>query len=333
MPEGGDKEQQMTSLVSPARPEHVMLLYDSDNERNIAAAHCIDEGLRNNRLCVYASVGALDSASKWHTSRISSMITDFEENVRKGNLVVVDLKPFFESAQKGSLASFWQLKIKLERLLNQKMDGRRGDRVLVFADAACTLSESGQFEECVALESWWQSVYQGWKNNEQNITVICPHPSRILNMDSKDMIASVHTLTLHLDHYKRPSMQSADGQHNVGRHGARRALISESNPDMKYLYSRYLSKMGFDVMIVDNSTECLDRIFSNGDAGFDLIIMDANSNEYNIVEVARKIKEKLPDKRIVVTTTSIADAGKSEPGIDIITKPFSLSKLLASINP
>ncbi len=322
----------MTSLVNPAYPEHVMLLYDTDDERNAAAAQCIKEGLRNSYLCVYASVGALDSTSKWHTSKISFMIADFEENVRKGNLVVVDLKPFFESARKSSLAPFLRLKTKLERMLNQHTDGRKRDKMLVFADAACTLSENGEFDECVALESWWQSVYKEWINNSQNITVICPHPSRVLDMHSEEMIANAHSLTLHLAHYKRPSMQFTKKQCISVRHG-RRVLISESNADMKYLYSRYLGKMGFDVMIVDNSSECLNRIFNAEDAEFDFIIMDAHLNEYDIVEAARKIKEKLPGKRIVVTTTSITDAGKSEPGIDMITKPFSLSKLLNLMNP
>jgi CheY-like chemotaxis protein len=321
----------MTSLVSPAYREHVMLVYDSDDERNVAAAHYINEGLRSSYLCVYASVGALDSASKWHTSRISSMITDFDENVRKGNLVVVDLKPFFGSAQKIKLAPFLQLKTELEGMLKQHIADRRGDRMLVFADAACTLSENGEFGECVALESWWQSVCQEWINNSQNITVICPHPSRVLDAHSKDTIASVHSLTLHLKHCK--SAQSAESHGITVRHGRRRVLISEPNPDMKYLYSRYLGKMGFDVTIVDNSSECLNRILDVGDTGFDFIILDAHFNEFDTVEAARMIKERLPDKRIVVTTTSITDERRNEPGIDMITKPFSLSRLLTLINP
>lgn len=327
-----DRAHKMASLVSPAYCEHVMLFYDSDDERNVAAAHYINEGLRSSHLCVYASVGALDSASKWHTSRISSMITDFDENLRKGNLIVVDFKPFFESAQKGELTSFLKLKTQLEGMLKQRIADGRGDRMLVFADAACTLSENGQFDECVALESWWQSAYQEWRNNGQNITVICPHPNRVLDTQSKDKIANVHSLTLHLKHYKRSSVQSAESLHIAPKHGRRRVLISESNPDMKYLYSRYLGKMGFEVMIVGNSNECLNRIFNAEDVGFDFIIMDAHFNEHDIEEASRKIKEKLPYQRIIVTTTSVIDAGKNESGIDMITKPFSLSRLLTLIN-
>ena len=94
----------IATLVNPAYREHVMLLYDSGDERNAAAAHYLNEGLKSGQLCVYASVVACDSASKWHTSNISPMIIDYEENVRQGNLVIVDFKPFFESAEKGELA-------------------------------------------------------------------------------------------------------------------------------------------------------------------------------------------------------------------------------------
>lgn len=68
----------MSNLMSPSYREHVMLLYNSDDERNSAAADYINEGLADGQLCVYASVGALDRTSKWHNSRISPKITDYE---------------------------------------------------------------------------------------------------------------------------------------------------------------------------------------------------------------------------------------------------------------
>ncbi|MEW6603770.1 MAG: MEDS domain-containing protein [Thermoproteota archaeon] len=318
----------MASLTSQAFREHVMLLYDSDDERNVAAAHYINEGLRSGQLCVYASVGALNSASKWHTSRISPMITDYEDNVRKGNLVVVDFKPFLEFAQKEELEPFLQLKAQLEEMLKQSAAYGRGDKMLIFADAACTLSENGEFDECVALESWWQSAYQEWRNSSQNITVICPHPSRVLDMHTKGRIADVHSLTFRLKHYK-PNVQSGS-MRIVAKQ--RRILIADANHDMKYLYSRYLGKTGFDVTIVDNDSECLDRVFNVEDAGFDIIILDAHLDEQEI-ETIRKIRERLPDQRIILTTTLVADRVESESGVDVITKPFSLSKLLTLIGP
>jgi len=154
-----------------------MLLYNSDDERDVAAANYFNEGLASGQLCVYASVGALDSASKWHASRISPNITSYEENVKSGNLIIVDFKPFFESAQKGDLIPFRQLKVDLERMLAQRIEAGKGETMLAFADAACTLSEKGEFDECVTMESWWQRAHKERMENRRNITVICPIPA------------------------------------------------------------------------------------------------------------------------------------------------------------
>lgn len=308
----------MASLVNPAYREHVMLLYDSDDERNAAAAHYINEGLKGGQLCVYASVGASDSSSRWHTSSISSRIIDYEENIREGNLVIVDFKPFFESAQKGDLAPFWQLRAQLEAMLKQRIAEGRGDRMVVFADAACTLSENKEFDECLALESWWQGTHREWVAGSQNITVICPHPSGILDSHSKERIGAAHSITLRVKHYK------------PGQRAGAKALIAESNPDMQYLYRRYLDKAGFDVTIVGSGRECLDRVFGNTE--FEVVVLDSRFEDMTGLQIARKIKERRPDQKIIVTTTSLTeDSDREQAGVDTITKPFSLSKLVALI--
>lgn len=178
-----------------------MLLYNSDDERNVAAANYFNEGLASGQLCVYASVGELDSASKWHASRISPNITGYEENVKSGNPIIVDFKPFFESAQKGDLIPFSQLKVDLERMLAQRIEAGKGETMLIFADAACTLLEKGEFDECVTLESWWQRAHKERMENRRNITVICPHPGSVLDKNTNDRIGTVHSVTLHLQHY------------------------------------------------------------------------------------------------------------------------------------
>jgi hypothetical protein len=106
---------------------------------------------------VYASVGALDPLSRWHTSSISSKIASYDENIANGNLIIVDFKPFFEAAQRGDLGPFIQLKERLELLLLQADEGAAARKVrrrgmTVFADAACTLSERREFDRCTQLE-------------------------------------------------------------------------------------------------------------------------------------------------------------------------------------
>ncbi len=74
--------------------------------------------------------------------------------------MIIDFKPFFEAARKGDPKHFNQLEAQLQALLNQRIAEGRGDKKLAIADAACTLSENKQFEECIELESWWHSAHQ-----------------------------------------------------------------------------------------------------------------------------------------------------------------------------
>ena len=146
-------------LLNAAYREHVMLLYHTDEERNAAAVDYIKEGLKKDHLCVYASVGAYDSASKWNYSNLSSKIEDFRENVKQGSLVIMDSKPLFEGARKGNATLFNKLKSQLEVMIELRNADGKGDKLLVFADAACILLENNEFEGGLKLEGWWQSAH------------------------------------------------------------------------------------------------------------------------------------------------------------------------------
>jgi hypothetical protein len=45
----------------------------------------------------------------------------FKENVKQGNLVIIDFKPFFGATRKGDPTLFNQLKSQLETMLKQRM--------------------------------------------------------------------------------------------------------------------------------------------------------------------------------------------------------------------
>ena len=327
-------DEEKPHLFHPAYRKHVMLLYHTDEERNAAAVDYINEGLKSDHLCVYASVGAYDSASKWHYSNLSSKIENFEENVQQGNLVIIDFKPLFEAARKGDSTLFNQLKSQLETMLNQRISEGRGDKILAFADAACTLSENKEFEECVELESWWHSAHQEWTRSSQNITVICPHPAAVFNEETtahaKAQIAAVHSLMLETRrHYQQ--LQSATVARPV------RVLVAEPEEDIQMLYREYLELRGLELTIVSTSDTCLGSIFNTVHSeGFDIIILDTHLKDISGIEVARKIKQRLPDQRIIITSTTTYPDGIECAGMSkdyILQKPFYFSKLLGLIKP
>jgi CheY-like chemotaxis protein len=322
-------------LLNTAYREHVMLLYHTNEERNAAAVDYINEGLKSSHLCIYASVGAYDGTSKWHYHTLSSKIENFEENIKQGNLVIIDFKPFFEAARKGDPTLFNQFKSQLENMLKHRIAEGKGDKMLAFADAACTLSEHKEFEECIELESWWHSAHQEWAKNCQNITVICPHPAAVFNEETtahaKAQIAVVHSLMLHARrHYYQQRQTSA-----VAR--PIRLLIAEPEKDIQMLYRRYLDSLGLETTIVSNADRCLESVFNTVESeGFDIIMLDTHLKDISGIEVARKIKQRLPDQRIIITSTTTSADEIERVGIskdNILQKPFGFSKLLGLIKP
>jgi hypothetical protein len=93
-----------------SRNKHAILLYQNNFNLDLTSTQCINQGLEEKQFCVYASVNGFD---KSHLLNISSQITDYEENIRKRNLLIVDLKPFYECALVGDLTPFKELELQL----------------------------------------------------------------------------------------------------------------------------------------------------------------------------------------------------------------------------
>ena len=79
----------MSDVPNPScRGQHVMLLYDTNSNRDLATINCINLALENKQLCIYASVNVVDTS---YLSKISSGIKDYEEHINKRNLFIVNL--------------------------------------------------------------------------------------------------------------------------------------------------------------------------------------------------------------------------------------------------
>ncbi len=99
------------------------------------------------------------TVTKSHLNKISSQITNCLENIEKGNLVIIDLLPFYESAKASNLEPFKQLKKRIEELLHKRISDGKDDKVLIFAEAAGFLSQHCHFDKSVELESWWNDAH------------------------------------------------------------------------------------------------------------------------------------------------------------------------------
>jgi DNA-binding response OmpR family regulator len=96
------------------------------------------------------------------------------------------------------------------------------------------------------------------------------------------------------------------------------------------------------VKVVQNGNKCLEIIHSsrednknNNNNDYDIVIVDTHLPDISGFEVARKIRDRLPHKRIILTTTYSLDNISSildSIGIksqDVILKPFSYSYLVS----
>ena len=325
------------SKIIPSN-EHIMLLYSSDDERNNAAVNYINKGLKSGYHCIYASINAYDSKSSSNISNLSSNIDNYKENIERDELRIVDFKPYYKSALNVDFRPFKKLKKELEETLNYRKSEGKKDAILVFADAACFLSHNKQFEECEILEWWWNETTTEWRQNNQNITVVCPHPGLVLNdpllSDTKGHLNGTHTVTIDLH-------QSTENQ----KRKSKRILIAEPEPDIRVLYSLFTKQFDFsisDVSIVENGNKCLEILLSNtaddnNNNDYDIIILDTHLPDISGFEVARKIRDRLPHKKIILTTTHSLDnisniidsiGIKSE---DVILKPFNFSELFSTL--
>ena len=124
----------------------------------------------------------------------------------------------------------------------------------------------------------------------------------------------------------------------------KRILIAEPNSDIQFLYSLYTKEYGFsvsDVKVVQNGNKCLEIIHSsrednkNNNNDYDIFIVDTHLPDISGFEVARKIRNKLPHKRIILTTTSSLDNicnminSLDIKSQDVLFKPFIFSELFS----
>ena len=122
-----------------------------------------------------------------------------------------------------------------------------------------------------------------------------------------------------------------------------RILIAEPDSDIHVLYSLFTKQYGFsisDVKVVQNGNKCLEIIDSsrednNENNDYDIFIVDTHLRDISGFEVAKKIRDRLPHKKIILTTTYSLDNINSmidSIGIktqDVLFKPFNYSDLVS----
>jgi hypothetical protein len=181
-----------------------MLLHSGDEDN--AATKYVNEALKKGCLTVYLPInGDNNNNNASHTSEmVSSESIAYEENVNRGKLLTLDIRTFYNYALAGDLQPFEELKVLLEEAIEERIafKGNEDDdeEVIVVAEVAAELIRNEKFNECIAVEKWWQTTHSEWLQKDLKVTIICPHLSPILDksefMHHKHAISSLHEIVV-----------------------------------------------------------------------------------------------------------------------------------------
>jgi hypothetical protein len=136
-------------LLNPPEEKHIALIYENKEQLNPSIAMFINEGLKRGQFCVYATVYYRDAG---HIAEFAAHINNYEENVKAGNLLIVDLAPFYISALTGNMTPFDEAK----KLFTEKAMDRTDKHIRFVGDGTGFLFKNRHFDQCAMVEEWWQ---------------------------------------------------------------------------------------------------------------------------------------------------------------------------------
>jgi len=123
-------------------------------------------------------------------TRLSSKISNYDENVKE-NLIILDPKKLYLSALRGDLKSFDDLKNQVITRVKNRLD----KHVRMVGDCVSFLFKNKHFDECLALEEWWQKKpFEG--------SYVCPYPKSIFTgpfNDHKEQLFNTHDKVITCD--------------------------------------------------------------------------------------------------------------------------------------
>lgn len=157
----------MDLLLNPPIHEHIALVYENKKDLDSAVSKYINEGLRRQQFCVYATVHFRD---KGYLDNFSLSIDNYKENVEQGNLLIVDLASFYISALLGDMTPFEDAK----KLFAERVKDRKDKHVRFVGDGTGFLFKNKHFDECAMVEQWWQErPFEG--------SYVCPFPKQFFD--------------------------------------------------------------------------------------------------------------------------------------------------------
>lgn len=109
-------------------------------------------------------------------------------------------------------------------------------------------------------------------------------------------------------------------------------LVIEDEPSVQGLIEHALRREGYSVRVASDSREALDYLEGGGDP--DLLIVDSGLPVMSGNELAKKIMDKMPGKRVLMISgypEGKLAAGSHPKGLPFLQKPFKVGELVSAV--
>ncbi len=172
-------------FYKPNPMKHVIITYSDYNKLIDVVIQFLNVGLKRGQLCIFGTVNVNNET----TEKLSSGITDYEENIQKKNLLMFPLMQFYSKIMKHDLTLLEDLK----KIVSHNVKKRSDKHVRLYGDLGSLLFEQKHFDECILLEEWWQK-------NPLRGTCVCPYKNSIFEespyKEIKDKVLHTHDILI-----------------------------------------------------------------------------------------------------------------------------------------
>ena len=157
--------------------EHICMYYENESQpssvsiTNHGLLRYMDEGLRQDQLCVYLS---MNNMKKDHQKKILSQIPNLKKNEEKNFMIIKNSDDYYINAACDNLKSFETL--KKEIFEKATLDNKKEIRIV--CDIPNLLFKNKHFDQCIALEEWWdQTIEEFNKKHGLSVLLLCLYNS------------------------------------------------------------------------------------------------------------------------------------------------------------
>lgn len=183
---------------------HGILLYKDNHQRNEILISCLNKELTQGHMCIYAPVDPYNGESDASMYDISAKIWNYHKNIQDGNLQIINMRYYYDSAIRREMEPIFNIKVGLQKAIrNHYKYNKKKIGIVIITDINFSLLQKRYVGQCFAVEEWLGNIYSEFIHNNQYIKILCLYPHYVLSSELEgsvklvqDKLDELHTLTI-----------------------------------------------------------------------------------------------------------------------------------------